>query len=70
MPSRLPSVRQIASANVDIVRRLGILAAEAGWRDAYRELGVFAKSDFKNDDPVIIGLYAGYGYLKVSYLLR
>ena len=47
---------------------LGILAAEAGWRDAYRELGVYAKSDFKNDDPVIIGLYAGYGYLNVSYL--
>jgi phosphohistidine swiveling domain-containing protein len=47
---------------------LGVLAAEAGWRDAYRELGVFAKNDFKNDDPVIIGLYAGYGYLNVSYL--
>ena len=47
---------------------LGVLAAEAGWRDAYRELGVYAKGDFKNDDPVIIGLYAGYGYLNVSYL--
>jgi pyruvate,water dikinase len=47
---------------------LGVLAAEAGWRDAYRAIGVFSKSDFKNDDPVIIGLYAGYGYLNVSYL--
>jgi pyruvate,water dikinase len=47
---------------------LGVLAAEAGWRDAYRELGVYTGSDFKNDDPVIIGLYAGYGYLNVSYL--
>ncbi len=47
---------------------LGVLAAEAGWRDAYRAIGVFSKSDFKNDEPVIIGLYAGYGYLNVSYL--
>ncbi len=47
---------------------LGVVAAEAGWRDAYRALGVFSKNDFKNEDPVIIGLYAGYGYLNVSYL--
>lgn len=47
---------------------LGVLAAEAGWRDAYRSIGVFSGSDFKNDAPVIIGLYAGYGYLNVSYL--
>lgn len=47
---------------------LGVLAAEAGWRDAYRAIGVFSSSDFKNDAPVIIGLYAGYGYLNVSYL--
>jgi rifampicin phosphotransferase len=47
---------------------LGVLAAEAGWRDAYRAIGIFSKSDFKNDEPVIIGLYAGYGYLNVSYL--
>jgi phosphohistidine swiveling domain-containing protein len=47
---------------------LGVLAAEGGWRDAYRALGIFSKNDFKNDDPVIIGLYAGYGYLNVSYL--
>jgi pyruvate,water dikinase len=47
---------------------LGVLAAEAGWRDAYRQIGILRRSDFKNDDPVIIGLYAGYGYLNVSYL--
>src|SRR5215831_2080957 len=47
---------------------LGVLAAESGWRDAYREMGILRKADFKNDDPVIIGLYAGYGYLNVSYL--
>jgi pyruvate,water dikinase len=47
---------------------LGVLAAEAGWRDAYRQIGILRRDDFKNDDPVIIGLYAGYGYLNVSYL--
>ncbi len=47
---------------------LGVLAAESGWRDAYRQLGILRRDDFKNDDPVIIGLYAGYGYLNVSYL--
>jgi hypothetical protein len=47
---------------------LGVLAAETGWRDAYRQLGILQRGDFKNDDPIIIGLYAGYGYLNVSYL--
>jgi pyruvate,water dikinase len=47
---------------------LGVVAAEAGWRDAYRKIGVLRESDFKNGDPVIIGLYGGYGYLNVSYL--
>ena len=47
---------------------LGVLAAEGGWRDAYRVMGILQRNDFKNDDPVIIGLYAGYGYLNVSYL--
>jgi len=48
--------------------RLGVLAAETGWRDAYRQMGILQRGDFKNDDPIIIGLYAGYGYLNVSYL--
>jgi rifampicin phosphotransferase len=47
---------------------LGVIAAEAGWRDAYREIGILRKGDFKSANPVIIGLYAGYGYLNVSYL--
>jgi rifampicin phosphotransferase len=47
---------------------LGVLAAETGWRDAYRQMGILRRNDFKNDDPVIIGLYAGYGYLNLSYL--
>jgi rifampicin phosphotransferase len=47
---------------------LGVLAAETGWRDAYRQLGILQRNDFRNDDPIIIGLYAGYGYLNVSYL--
>ena len=47
---------------------LGVLAAETGWRDAYRQMGILQRNDFKNDDPVIIGLYAGYGYLNISYL--
>jgi len=47
---------------------LGVIAAETGWRDAYREIGILRKGDFKSANPVIIGLYAGYGYLNVSYL--
>ena len=47
---------------------LGVVAAETGWRDAYREIGILRKGDFKSANPVIIGLYAGYGYLNVSYL--
>ena len=47
---------------------LGVLAAETGWRDAYRQMGILQRHDFKSDDPVIIGLYAGYGYLNLSYL--
>ena len=39
-----------------------------GWRDAYRQMGILQRNDFENDDPVIIGLYAGYGYLNISYL--
>jgi phosphohistidine swiveling domain-containing protein len=47
---------------------LGVIAAETGWRDAYREIGILRKGDLKSANPVIIGLYAGYGYLNVSYL--
>ncbi len=47
---------------------LGILAAERAWRDSYRELGVLQPGDFSSDDPLIIGLYGGYGYLNMSFL--
>jgi pyruvate,water dikinase len=47
---------------------LGVLPAERAWRQAYRELGVLQPGDFSSDDPVIIGLYGGYGYLNLSYL--
>ena len=48
--------------------RLGVIAAEKAWRDAYAELGVTRANDFSGDDPVIIGLYGGYAYLNLSYL--
>jgi rifampicin phosphotransferase len=47
---------------------LGVPAAEAGWRDAYRMMGILKKGDFASDDPVIIGLYGGYAYLNLSYI--
>ncbi len=48
--------------------RLGVMAAEKAWRDAYAELGVARKGDFSGADPVIVGLYGGYAYLNLSYL--
>ena len=30
---------------------LGTIAAEAGWRDAYREIGILRKGDFKSANP-------------------
>lgn len=47
---------------------LGVLAAEAGWRQAFDEMGILNKKDFTSDEPVIIGCYGGYGYLNISYL--
>ena len=47
---------------------LGVLAAEAGWRQAFDEMGILHPKDFSSDDPVIIGCYGGYGYLNISYL--
>lgn len=47
---------------------LGVIPAEAAWREAYDELGIMAKSDFTSDAPIIIGLYGGYAYLNLSYL--
>jgi len=47
---------------------LGVIPAEAAWRETYARLGIAAKGDFDTDDPVIIGLYGGYAYLNLSYL--
>ena len=47
---------------------LCVVPAERGWRRAYHELGVLQPGDFSHDDPVIIGLYGGYGYLNLSFL--
>ena len=47
---------------------LGVVVAEQAWRTAYDELGILKKGDFEREEPVIIGLYAGYGYLNLSYL--
>ena len=47
---------------------LGVVPAEAGWRDAYDVMGIMRKDDFATTNPVIIGLYGGYGYLNLSYL--
>ena len=47
---------------------LGVVPAEAGWREAYKLLGILDDRDFASTDPVIIGLYGGYAYLNLSYL--
>jgi pyruvate,water dikinase len=47
---------------------LGVIPAEKAWRDSYRDLGILQPGDFSADDPVIIGLYGGYGYLNMSFL--
>ena len=48
--------------------KLAVIAAEKGWRDAFRTMGILAPKDFRRDDPTIIGLYGGYGYLDLSFL--
>jgi pyruvate,water dikinase len=48
--------------------QLEVPSAEAGWRDAYKVMGIYKKNDFGSDDPVILGLYGGYAYLNLSYL--
>ena len=47
---------------------LAVLPAERAWRDSYRQLGILQPRDFASDEPVIIGLYGGYGYLNMSFL--
>lgn len=47
---------------------LGVIPAEQAWRTAYTEIGIHKEGDFDREEPVIIGLYAGYAYLNLSYL--
>ena len=42
--------------------------AELGWRDAFRDFGVYLDDDFGTDPMGILGCYGGYGYLNASYL--
>ncbi len=46
----------------------GIVAAERAWRKTYAKMGIKARGDFDSEEPVIIGLFAGYTYLNLSYL--
>lgn len=46
----------------------GVVPAERAWREAYADLGIHKAGDFTRDEPTIIGLYAGYAYLNLSYL--
>ncbi|MEM7337386.1 MAG: PEP-utilizing enzyme [Actinomycetota bacterium] len=46
----------------------GVVPAERAWRDTYTKLGIATPDDFSGDDPVILGLFAGYTYLNLSYL--
>jgi pyruvate,water dikinase len=48
--------------------KLGVIPAERGWRDAFRQMGILAPDDLRLEAPTIIGLYGGYGYLNLSYL--
>ncbi len=47
---------------------LGVIPAEAGWREAFDDMGIFKETDFSTEEPIIIGCYGGYSYLNISYL--
>ena len=42
--------------------------AELGWRDAFRDFGVYLDSDFGAEPMGILGCYGGYGYLNASFI--
>jgi rifampicin phosphotransferase len=48
--------------------RLAVIPAEKGWRDAFAKMGILAPRDLRREEPTIIGLYGGYGYLDLSFL--
>ncbi|MGE0727072.1 MAG: SDR family NAD(P)-dependent oxidoreductase [Acidimicrobiia bacterium] len=44
-------------------------AAERGWRQAYRNLGLLVDGDFDDDeDMVILGVIGGYGYINAGFV--
>jgi len=42
--------------------------AELGWRDAFRDFGVYLDDDFGTEPMGILGCFGGYGYLNASYI--
>ena len=42
--------------------------AELGWRDAFRDFGVYLDDDFGMNPMGILGCFGGYGYLNASYI--
>jgi pyruvate,water dikinase len=42
--------------------------AELGWRDAFRDFGVYLDDDFGMDPMGILGCYGGYGYINASFI--
>lgn len=42
--------------------------AELGWRDAFRDFGVYLDDDFGSAPMGILGCYGGYGYINASYI--
>lgn len=43
-------------------------AAELGWRDAFRDYGIYVDGDFGPQPTGIVGCFGGYGYLNISYV--
>src|SRR4051812_2943636 len=42
--------------------------AELGWRDAFRDFGVYLDDDFGMNAMGILGCFGGYGYINASYI--
>src|SRR5581483_4366990 len=42
--------------------------AELGWRDAFRDFGVYLDDDFGMEPMGILGSFGGYGYINASYI--
>jgi short-subunit dehydrogenase/phosphohistidine swiveling domain-containing protein len=43
--------------------------AEAGWRGAYRDMGLLMPDDFSNSEPMtILSVFGGYCYINASYV--